>query len=32
MSALVKKVYQLQQESSRLFKTMVAKDRKIRNQ
>ena len=30
MSALVKKVYQLEQQSSKLFKTLVAKDRKIR--
>ena len=32
MSSLVKKVFQLEQESSRLFKSMVSKDKKIRDQ
>lgn len=31
MSALVKKVFQLEQESSRLFKSMTDKDKKIRD-
>jgi hypothetical protein len=32
MSALVKKVFQLEQESSKLFKNMTAKDKRIRDQ
>ena len=32
MSALVKKVFHLEQESTKLFKNMVNKDKKIRDQ
>lgn len=31
MSALVKKVFQLEQESSKLFKTLTSRDKQIRD-